>query len=129
MDPDGRAPKLPGANKGLGGHPIVWGLKKLLPKDTFNKLFNRKRVEGLTSSQQRAIRGLEGQVSTHQKKLADYKVDPDAFDNKGFLKSATPELRDKIIQSRIKSLEKQIKTFNKDINAIKNGVKKVLEKD
>ena len=91
-------------------------------------LGGKKGLGNLTKSQQRAIRGLEDQIADHQKKLSDFKANPDAFDNKGFLKITSPELRDKIIQSRIKSLEGQIGTFRKDIDAIKAGTKKVLEK-
>jgi RHS repeat-associated protein len=87
-----------------------------------------KATDTLTASQQRAIRGLVNQVTEHQKKLSDFKANPDTFDNNNFLVNASPELREKIIQSRIKNLENQIDTFKKDINAIKSGNKKVLEK-
>lgn len=82
----------------------------------------------LSASQKRAVNGLEEQVELHRKKLEDYRKDPDAFDNKGFLTNATPEVREKIISARIRSLENQIDTFIKDIEAIKSGSKSVLEK-
>jgi len=50
-------------------------------------------------------RGLERQLSIHIKKLADYRAHPEAFDNLGMLQRApTPAIRQKIIDSRIRSL-------------------------
>ncbi|MEL6412955.1 MAG: hypothetical protein AAFQ08_02415 [Bacteroidota bacterium] len=85
-------------------------------------------VVKLTPSQQKAIRSLQNQITKHRKKLADFKSNPSALDNKGFLKNVSPELREKIIKSRIEALEHQIGTFKKDIEAIKNGTKQILEK-
>jgi len=82
----------------------------------------------LSASKKRAIKGLEDQIEAHQQKLKAYKENPDAFDNKGFLKDAPPDVRERIINSRIRSLENQIDTFTKDIEAIKSGSKSVLEK-
>ena len=55
--------------------------------------------------------GLDKQIERHQEKLEQYKSDPGRYDNKGFLTDASPELREKIIDSRIRSLEKQIDNF------------------
>ncbi|WP_152558780.1 hypothetical protein [Endozoicomonas numazuensis] len=87
--------------------------------------FSKKQF---TPSQERAIRGLEEQIAKHEKKLKDFKANPDKYDNKEFLKNAEPELREKIIKSRVRSLEKQIETFNRDVEAIKKGDKDVLER-
>ena len=65
--------------------------------------------------------GLRRQIELHRKRLADYIADPDAHDNKGFLKNVSPELREKVIQSRIKSLEGQIQTFVRDLEKIVGG--------
>ncbi len=62
------------------------------------------------------VGGLKKQVEIHKKRLADYKKNPDAFDNKGFLKNAPPERRKKIIETRIRNLENQIKDFEKQID-------------
>lgn len=59
--------------------------------------------------------GLRQQINLHKQKLADYIRNPDAFDNKGFLKNASPELRQKIIEGRIRNLEGQIEKFLKAI--------------
>lgn len=62
-----------------------------------------------------ATKGLQKQLESHLKKLDDYKANPDQFDNKGFLKDASPELRQKIIDGRIRNLEKQIENFRRQI--------------
>ncbi|HMP03759.1 MAG TPA: hypothetical protein PKC45_14775 [Gemmatales bacterium] len=59
-------------------------------------------------------------MAEHQKKLADYIKNPDAFDNQGFLKNApTPEIRQKIIDGRVKHLQGEIDNFLKQIEALK----------
>jgi len=74
----------------------------------------------LERSQSRALRSLERQVAEHRQKLADYKANPEAYDNLGHLKKApTPEIKQKIIDSRVRHLEKEIQEFQKQIDAIK----------
>ena len=76
----------------------------------------------LTVSEQRALRSLEKQVAEHQAKLDAYRADPDAYDNKGILQNApTPEIRQRIIDGRIRHLETEISTFQKQINDIREG--------
>lgn len=65
--------------------------------------------------------GLRWQLDAHKRKLADYIRDPHAADNKGFLKDASPELRDRIIQARIRKLEDQIRNFEEQIKKIMGG--------
>ncbi|WP_162830297.1 hypothetical protein [Amycolatopsis palatopharyngis] len=77
---------------------------------------------GLTVSEQRAVRSLEKQVSEHQDKLAAYRDNPDAFDNKSILKNApTLEIRQRIINDRIRHLEAEIKIFQRQIDDIQGG--------
>jgi len=83
----------------------------------------------LSPSQTRAINGLRKQIVEHKRKLKDFKRNPDAHDNKGILKGKDPKTREAIIKARIRNLENQIKTFKKDIEDIKSGAKKVLEKE
>jgi RHS repeat-associated protein len=64
------------------------------------------------------VKGLQEQVRLHEQKLADYKANPDAHDNKGFLKNATPDQRQKIIAARIRSLEAQIENFKRQIERL-----------
>ena len=89
---------------------------------------NVAKTSNFTTSQKAAIKGLENQVVKHQKKLTEYIANPEAFDNKGFLQNVSPAVREQIVQSRVRSLENQISTFQKDIKAIQEGTKQVLEK-
>jgi len=75
-----------------------------------------------TKRVQRAIRSLEKQLAKHEQKLSDYIRDPDAHDNRGHLRRATtPEIRQEIIDGRIKVLKQQIKNFKVQINRLKGG--------
>ena len=69
----------------------------------------------------KATKGFQKQLEKHLKKLEDFKANPDKFDNKGFLKDASPELRQKIIDGRIRSLERQIENFRRQINRAGGG--------
>ena len=47
-------------------------------------------VENLTQlkkSQQKSVNSYKERISEHQKKLKDYKKNPDAYDNKNYLKN------------------------------------------
>jgi hypothetical protein len=67
-----------------------------------------ERQAELTSAQ-RAVRSLERNVAEHEEKLAAYKRNPEAFDNKGTLRNApSPEVKQNIINGRIKALEGQL---------------------
>ena len=101
-------------------------IKNAVKTKKITKVFQKSKK--LTSSQKKAVKGLKKQVKEHKKKLSDFKKNPDGFDNKGFLKKASKDVREKIIKSRVKGLKNQINTFKKDIKAIKNGTKEVLEK-
>ncbi len=60
-------------------------------------------------------------MTEHIDKLEKYKQNPMKFDNQGFLKNAPNEqIRQKIINTRIKHLEKEIETFYKNIIKILN---------
>ncbi|MBK9262152.1 MAG: RHS repeat-associated core domain-containing protein [Polyangiaceae bacterium] len=82
----------------------------------------KKSRSKLSTQAQRSIRSWEAEMAKHQQKLEAYKVNPDAFDNKGFLKNApTPEIRQRIIESRIHHLETEIMNFRKLIDQAKLG--------
>jgi hypothetical protein len=81
-----------------------------------------KATVNLSKSHIRSISSLEKQIVKHQEKLAEYLKDPSKFDNKGILKNApNDKIWDRIIQARIKHLEKEIKTFQDNISKIRNG--------
>ncbi|SEU29035.1 hypothetical protein SAMN05443639_11449 [Stigmatella erecta] len=69
-----------------------------------------------SSNASESIKSLKARLVEHQQKLADYKGDPDAFDNQGILRNApSPEVRQRIINGRIKHLEDEIRAFEKAI--------------
>ncbi len=68
-----------------------------------------------------AAKGLRKQVEKHKKKLKDYKSNPDKYDDKGFLKDAPPDRRQKIIDSRIRGLENSIKNYQEQIKRIEDA--------
>ncbi|MEO8270067.1 MAG: hypothetical protein ABI557_10115 [Aureliella sp.] len=65
-----------------------------------------------------AAKGLRDQLAKRRQKLIDYMKDPDKYDNKGILKGASPEMRRRIIEGRMRNLEGQIDNFQKQIQAI-----------
>jgi len=76
----------------------------------------------LTPEKERAIQSLEQRIAEHQQKLADYINNPDAFDNQAYLQRApTPEIRQRIIEGRIRNLERQIRAFQDAIKRILGG--------
>lgn len=73
-------------------------------------------LKHLAPEVRRSVRAWEKRLAEHRDKLAAYRRDPDAFDNKGFLQNApTPEIRQRIIESGIRHLEREIHNFEKQI--------------
>jgi len=69
-----------------------------------------------SSNPSESIKSLKARLAEHRQKLADYKANPDAYDNQGRLRNApSPEVRQKIIKSRIEHLEDEIRAFEKNI--------------
>jgi hypothetical protein len=90
--------------------------------DKLNDLRKAAKTADKLEDASSRTRGLRRELDTHRKKLEDYRANPDAHDNKGFLKNApTPEARERIISGRIRNLENQIRTFERDIAAIENA--------
>jgi hypothetical protein len=73
------------------------------------------------SRTEKSIRSLENRVAEHEQKLADYKSNPDKYDNKGLLKNASPKTRQKIIQGRVRKLEREIRTFQQEITKLRES--------
>ncbi len=65
--------------------------------------------------------GLRRQIAAHREKLAEYIKNPDAFDNEGLLKNVSPELRQRIIEGRVKHLQQEIKAFEKGLEKLLGG--------
>jgi hypothetical protein len=58
-------------------------------------------------------------IKEHMEKLEDYKANPYKYDNKGILKNApNDEVRQNIIDGRLKALEKQIKKQQGELKKI-----------
>ncbi|WP_460754848.1 polymorphic toxin-type HINT domain-containing protein [Myceligenerans cantabricum] len=78
--------------------------------------------DGLTPEQRKSVRSYEALIEEHESKLRSYLADPDAHDNKGYLRNApNDEVRQKIIESRARHLRKEIETFRNNINKITGG--------
>ncbi|MFN2495946.1 MAG: hypothetical protein ABR608_08575 [Pseudonocardiaceae bacterium] len=66
----------------------------------------------LSPSDRRSVESYEKRIADHKDKLEAYRADPDKFDHKGILKNApNEEVRQQIIDGRIKHLEKEIQAF------------------
>ncbi|MBM3993076.1 MAG: hypothetical protein FJ303_02805 [Planctomycetes bacterium] len=75
---------------------------------------------GPDPNKEKKIKSLEKRLEEHQKKLEEFKKNPDAFDNKDFLKNApSPDVRQRIIDGRIRHLENEIKNFQNQIDNLK----------
>jgi predicted RNase H-like nuclease (RuvC/YqgF family) len=69
---------------------------------------------------EKSIHSLEQRIAEHERKLADYIANPDAFDNKGFLRNApSEEVRQSIIQGRINHLQHKINNWRQRINELR----------
>lgn len=55
--------------------------------------------------------------------MKDYIKNPDAYDDQGILKNAPPEIRQKIIDGRIKQLQKQIDKQQGELDKINELLK------
>jgi RHS repeat-associated protein len=76
----------------------------------------------LSKEARKSVRSLRKQAEAHRQRLADFKSNPEAFDNKEFLKNApSEEIRQRIIDTRIRNLERQIQNFEKQIEEIISG--------
>ncbi|MGI8311984.1 WXG100 family type VII secretion target [Saccharopolyspora hattusasensis] len=78
--------------------------------------------DSLSPSDRRSVESHERLIKEHEEKLEAYKRDPEAFDNKGILKNApNDEVRQRIIDGRVRHLEKEIQTFRDNIDKIYKG--------
>jgi len=82
-----------------------------------------KLKEKLSNSDYKSVKSLYKQMTDHIGKLQKFKENPLKFDNQGLLKNAPNEaVRQKIINSRIKHLETEIKAFYDNIVKILSKV-------
>jgi len=83
-------------------------------------LLNAETTEQLQKSKS----SLQQLIAEHTQRMIDYQNDPDKFDNKNKLKDIAKDIREKIIQGKLKKLEKEIEKFKK---LIEKTDKKILE--
>ena len=56
-------------------------------------------------------KGLRRQLAAHERKLRAFEADPVVHDNTGVLARSPPVQREKVIQGRIRKLQRQIESF------------------
>ena len=75
-----------------------------------------------------SIRSFEKLIAEHRQKLADYRANPHAHDNKGLLaKAPSDEVRANIIEGRIRVLEAQIKKQEGELQKVKARLRELRE--
>lgn len=85
------------------------------------------RYDRLSGSDQKSVRSLQKRINEHIDKLKAYRANPDAFDNQGHLKNAPSQaVRERIINTRISHLQKEIQTFK---NQVENILRKSTHED
>ncbi len=78
----------------------------------------------LSDSDRRSVDSYERLIKEHEEKLDAYKRDPEAFDNKGILEKApNDEVRQRIIDGRVRHLENEIRTFRDNIDKVYKGAR------
>ncbi len=74
-----------------------------------------------TKEEAKSIASFEKNIAQHEAKLKDYLKDPLKYDNKGTLKNASDEVKEKIIAGRTKHLQKEISNFKENIQKVRAG--------
>ena len=107
--------------------------------------FNKPRSSGSTASQgpvaqgkntsgqpytsqtrqqfEKSKRSYEELIREHEQKLADYRKDPFPQDNKGLLKDQPPGIQQKIIEGRVRELERQIEKQKSELKKIDEALR------
>lgn len=81
-----------------------------------------EKALSLAASRARAIESLQQRIAEHEAKLAEYLKNPDAFDNKGFLRNApNDQVRQQIIDGRARHLQNEIDTWKDTIDKLGGG--------
>ncbi|SEL33940.1 hypothetical protein SAMN05444354_105260 [Stigmatella aurantiaca] len=62
-------------------------------------------------------------IREHERKLADYRKDPVSQDNKGLLKDQPPEIQKRIVEGRIRELEKQLEKQKSELKKIDEALR------
>ncbi|HYO52474.1 hypothetical protein [Archangium sp.] len=78
---------------------------------------------------ERSKRSYEELIREHEQKLADYRKNPLSQDNKGLLKNQPPDVQQKIIEGRIKELERQLEKQRSELEKINEAIRALPSKD
>jgi len=109
LDPLGLTGEKPGVGCGAAGADLG-------PSDD--------ALRHLSPDLRKSVKSWTERAREHRAKLDAYRRDPDAFDNRGILKNApTPEIRQSIIEGRIRHLETEIANFDKLVAEALGGTK------
>ncbi len=83
------------------------------------KALKANNLDQLSKQAQKSVRSFEKLIVEHREKLEAFKRNPGAFDNKGFLRDAPSlEVRQRIINGRIRHLEDEIRNFEQQIQKL-----------
>jgi RHS repeat-associated protein len=92
----------------------------VLAKISGDPLGGSSRKERPQREIRKSIRSLEKRMTEHQAKLEAYRNNPDAFDHLGLLRNApNEEIRQSIINGRIRHLEQEIDNFSTQIEILR----------
>lgn len=72
---------------------------------------------------EKSKRSYEDLIREHEQKLADYRKNPFSQDNKGLLKDQAPEIQQKIIEGRVRELERQIEKQKSELKKIDEALR------
>jgi len=92
------------------------------PEVASESLLAARGAPQLSKEAAKSVRSLQQRPGEHQNKLDAFRKNPDAFDNKGFLKNApSQEVRERIINGRVNHLEQEIRNFQQQIDRLRGG--------
>ena len=81
-------------------------------------------ADGSAQQLAKKVRSLEKRREEHIAKLEAYRKNPAAFDNLGYLENApSQEVRERIINARIRHLEHEIQNFERQITEAQKGTR------
>ncbi|MTI88903.1 MAG: RHS repeat protein [Balneolaceae bacterium] len=86
------------------------------------KAVNNPYLKKSASELSKSRSSFEKLIKEHTQKLADFKENPDKFDNRGILKNASHGNRKKIIEGRIKALQKQIQKQKNELDKVNDAI-------
>ena len=96
-----------------GGAGVIKGLRALAVREA-----ETVGAKALSKEASKGIRSLEKRIAEHEKKLANFKKNPTPRPG---TEGLSKEIQQKTIDGRIRHLEKEINTFKKNIDKLREG--------